>query len=399
MVEALPWNRNILRRLYINQDEKSFNESSAMKWFNAVFNIAFHCSQFSIIVSLLFFMHRHIKSFEKVLLGVYEMGVTTSAYFTFWALFFARNEVTEFFDDLQGIYDENKDERSFHVFVEGNEQSEKSTKFLMRGAPTVYFLYQVFLAFLSLFICYRADGYIDPARLSLYNPFKFVLPWNQKSLIGCIASRLYALLFGQSYVILNGVAGSYFVAIVHHHNTFYKHYDALCGQINEISQMENNGPMAKHTLIKLIKFHTAAKGLFLKSADIFSRAIMIQLIGGTIYVSCRIFQLDVTVQNRDPNALLVIVGMSVGLSYLFLFCYYGKRTNVYYYLMGHSLFESNWYLLSYELQKFYVLMIANAQLPVNYHGMNVVDLNLERFTKILNTIISYYLAFKTLIMG
>lgn len=64
----------------------------------------------------------------------------------------------------------------------------------MRGVGTVYFLYQVFLAFLSLFICYRADGYIDPARLSLYNPFKFVLPWNQKSLIGCIASRLYALL-------------------------------------------------------------------------------------------------------------------------------------------------------------------------------------------------------------
>lgn len=33
--------------------------------------------------------------------------------------------------------------------------------------------------------------------------------------------------------------------------------------------------------------------MFLKSAQIFSRAIMIQLIGGTIYVSCRIFQLDV----------------------------------------------------------------------------------------------------------
>lgn len=60
----------------------------------------------------------------------------------------------------------------------------------------------------------------------------------------------------------------------------------------------------------------------------------------------------------------------------------GKRTNVYYYLMGHSLFESNWYLLPYELQKYYILMIANAQLPINYKGMNVVDLNLERFTKV-----------------
>lgn len=75
----------------------------------------------------------------------------------------------------------DKDEPSFHVFVEGNERSEKSTKFLMRGAPTVYFLYQVFLAFLSLFICYRADGYINPVRLSLYNPFKFVYDFYSKT--------------------------------------------------------------------------------------------------------------------------------------------------------------------------------------------------------------------------
>lgn len=88
-----------------------------------------------------------------------------------------------------------------------------------------------------------------------------------------------------------------------------------------------------------------------------------------------------TVHNRDPNALLVIVGMSVGLSYLFLYCFYGKRTNVYYTRMGQSLFESNWYLLPCELQRFYVLMIANAQLPVNYHGMNVCTLDLERFSK------------------
>lgn len=88
----------------------------------------------------------------------------------------------------------------------------------------------------------------------------FRLPWNQQSLLGCIASRLYALLFGQTYVILNGVTGSYFVSIVHHHETFYKHYHALCEQINEISEMENNGPKAQHILTKLIKFHTAAKG-------------------------------------------------------------------------------------------------------------------------------------------
>lgn len=96
--------------------------------------------------------------------------------------------------------------------------------------------------------------------LAQYISFFSRLPWNQQTLLGCIASRLYALLFGQSYVILNGVTGSYFVSIVHHHETFYKHYHALCEQINEISEMKNNGPKAQHILTKLVKFHTAAKG-------------------------------------------------------------------------------------------------------------------------------------------
>lgn len=65
--------------------------------------------------------------------------------------------------------------------------------------------------------------------------------------------------------------------------------------------------------------------------------------------------------------------------------------------MGQSLFESNWYLLQYEIQKFYVLMIANAQLPVSYHGMNVVDLNLERFTKVNFLSFNIYYLIETII--
>lgn len=112
MVEPLTWNRNTLRRLYINRDETSFNEPKLTKFLNALLNISFHGSQFSIIVSLCFFLHKHIRSFERVLLGVYEMCVTTSAYFTFWAIFFARDQVTEFFDDLQGIYNDSKQKKT-----------------------------------------------------------------------------------------------------------------------------------------------------------------------------------------------------------------------------------------------------------------------------------------------
>lgn len=115
-VEPLTWNRNVFRHLYINCDEKSLNESTSTRFFKVLLNGGIHGSQFSIIVSLCFFLHKHIRSFERVLLGVYEMCVTTSAYFTFWAIFLSRKKVTEFFDDLQEIYDESKQTHFFLFF-------------------------------------------------------------------------------------------------------------------------------------------------------------------------------------------------------------------------------------------------------------------------------------------
>lgn len=108
-------------------------------------------------------------------------------------------------------------------------------------------------------IAIQTNDHIEILCANYYIIFRCRLPWNQTTLIGCIASRLYALLFGQSYVILNGVFGSYFVSIVHHHNAFNKHYHALCEQLNEISHKRNNAFEAKQMLIKIIKFHTAAK--------------------------------------------------------------------------------------------------------------------------------------------
>lgn len=50
--------------------------------------------------------------------------------------------------------------------------------------------------------------------------------------------------------------------------------------------------------------------------------------------------------------------------------------------MADSLFESNWGDLPVDLQKFYILMIGNAQKPMFYHGFKVAVLNLETFMKV-----------------
>lgn len=111
---------------------------------------------------------------------------------------------------------------------------------------------------------------------------------------------------------------------------------------------------------------------------------------------------------------------------LFLYCYYGNRSTIDYAQMAHSLYESNWYQHSVGLQRFFKMMIANAQRPLFYHGFRIVQLNLETYLKVTNhynriifanvtgshsnafrllllfqllkTVISYYLMFKTLAM-
>lgn len=86
------------------------------------------------------------------------------------------------------------------------------------------------------------------------------------------------------------------------------------------------------------------------------------------------------------------------------------------------LYESKWRRLPDRLQKLFIMMIANAQRPLNYHGFGLAFLNLytfgavsipsvynvitwsmlhnfslfNLFTQTLRTVVSYYIAFKTL---
>lgn len=67
---------------------------------------------------------------------------------------------------------------------------------------------------------------------------------------------------------------------------------------------------------------------------------------------------------------------------LFLYCYYGKRSTNDYAEMAHTLYASNWYQHSAGLQRFFKMMIANAQIPLFYHGFRIVQLNLETYLKV-----------------
>lgn len=50
--------------------------------------------------------------------------------------------------------------------------------------------------------------------------------------------------------------------------------------------------------------------------------------------------------------------------------------------MADTLYEASWPDLPIELQKYFIVMIGNAQQPLYYHGFGMAILNLQTFTKV-----------------
>lgn len=64
---------------------------------------------------------------------------------------------------------------------------------------------------------------------------------------------------------------------------------------------------------------------------------------------------------------------------LFLYCYNGKLASESYKQIADALYDCNWLGLPLNYQKYFILKIANAQIPLNYHGYGIFELNLESF--------------------
>lgn len=78
----------------------------------------------------------------------------------------------------------------------------------------------------------------------------------------------------------------------------------------------------------------------------------------------------------------MVFALAYGLAHLYAYCYVGRHSTDYYLAYADYLYESNWMYLSIELQKTFILMIANAQRPLRYHGFHVAVLDFELFTKV-----------------
>lgn len=79
---------------------------------------------------------------------------------------------------------------------------------------------------------------------------------------------------------------------------------------------------------------------------------------------------------------MIFLTTMVSTSLLFFYCFFGKIATDTYGQMSDCLFQSNWFELPIEQQKFFIVMIANAQRELVYQGFGIVTLNLETFTKV-----------------
>lgn len=90
-------------------------------------------------------------------------------------------------------------------------------------------------------------------------------------------------------------------------------------------------------------------------------------------------------QNFDFDVTSAMTTVSVGMTNLFIYCYFGKLATDTYKKMSDCVFEMNWPELPNDLQKYIILMVRNMQKPLYYHGFGIVNLDLETFTKVRNS--------------
>lgn len=67
---------------------------------------------------------------------------------------------------------------------------------------------------------------------------------------------------------------------------------------------------------------------------------------------------------------------------IFGYCAFGKSATEQFDQLPNYLFESNWPNSPLKLQKYFILMLADAQQPMQFVGFRIVILNLETFTKV-----------------
>lgn len=108
-----------------------------------------------------------------------------------------------------------------------------------------------------------------------------------------------------------------------------------------------------------------------------------QMLSGTIFISNSYLQMDMAIQTLSIDVFLMSVAIFISSANLFIYCFAACKSTDQYLKLADLLYESTWPELPIDLQKIIVLMILEAQKPIYYHGLYLLELRLGTFMKVL----------------
>lgn len=147
--------------------------------------------------------------------------------------------------------------------------------------------------------------------------------------------------------------------------------------------------------------------LFYDSAELFSPFLIVQLGCNILALSVGVFYIDMVskrrpaiyklpmfimfisssffvqhLQNPDFTLMTILMAILTQMVTAFIYCYFGKLATDSIQRMSDRVFDMNWQNLPIGLQKYVILMIANMQRPIYYHGSGIVQMNLNTFINV-----------------
>lgn len=87
-------------------------------------------------------------------------------------------------------------------------------------------------------------------------------------------------------------------------------------------------------------------------------------------------------EHLDFTIVSLLVATVIGLSTLTFYFYFGTVATESFEKMSESIFEMNWPRLPQRLQKHVILMIANMQNTLYYHGCQILVLEFGTFVRV-----------------
>lgn len=88
------------------------------------------------------------------------------------------------------------------------------------------------------------------------------------------------------------------------------------------------------------------------------------------------------IEHFDADTILILILFVLNIFWIFVHCLMGKLVTSGFDQLPNHLFHSRWYQSPIELQKYSILLLANTQKSLRFHGFKTYVLDLETFARV-----------------